>query len=146
MEPFLNTQLGCACDNSQLYNPFKIMNITSQILDFETGQPVDTVNVYFQNNPNKGTITNVDGMFQIEATPDDIIVLSHVAYGQYPIKAKEIQPVEYIQKQTNVLDEVVVFAKKKKTWLWGALAALGLVVLVSGSDEENKKKPVKAKV
>ncbi|MFV9549665.1 carboxypeptidase-like regulatory domain-containing protein [Algibacter sp. PT7-4] len=140
-----NTQLGCGCDKSQLYNPFKIMDIKSQILDFNTALPIENVNVYKQNNPNKGTITNANGFFQLDAMPDDVIVFSHVAYGNITVPAKDVLPVEYLQEEAGILDEVVVIAKKKKNWVFAALATIGIVLLVySSSDDEKKPTPKKA--
>lgn len=141
------------CDTSENYNPFKIMKILSQIVDFDTGLPVPNVNVYLKRNPQIGVITNSNGYFQLEALPDDIIVLSHVTYGEYPIRANDVQLIEYIQEKTNVLDTVVVTASKNKKWIGVALASLGLFWLVTRKEDEDKKpknnikpKTLKAKV
>ncbi len=144
MGPYIQPHLACPCDRSEMYNPFKIMTKQTQIVDFSTALPVANVNVYLKDNPSIGTITNENGVFTFEAKPDDIIVLSHVAYGKYPIKFKEVQPVEYIEEKSNTLDEVVVLAKKKKSWLVAAgLAVLGLFIITSNSEEEEKPSPKK---
>lgn len=136
----------CKTDCSINYNPFKIMTIKSQIIDFSTGQPIESVNVFYKNNPTIGVITNSNGVFQLDATPDEQIVFSHVAFQNEVYKASQIEAQEYLIPETNMLDEVVVVAKKKKNWILGALAAVGLIWLVSNGEEEEKKKTVKAKV
>lgn len=145
----INPFLACPSDCSKIYNPFHMILVNSQLVDYDTALPVSSVNVYLKSNPEKGTITDANGHFSLRAAEDDVIIFSHVSYGQYPVKAKEVMPIEYLQSSTNALDPVFITNKKKKNWLWAAAAAFGFFVLVATGEEDakkptNKKKPVKA--
>jgi hypothetical protein len=138
------SHLACPKDCNKIYDPFEIMTITAQILDFNTNLPVENVNVFYKNNTQIGTTTNADGKFSLQAVPNEDIVFSHVGFQNETYKASQIEAVEYMMPETNLLDEVVVFAKKKKNWFIAGLLALGIIVVSSNSDDENE--TVKTKI
>ena len=142
MTPYYNNnnQLsGACCDASLIYNPFKLMTIQAQVIDFATGFPIEGVNIFHKNDSTKGTATNQNGVFSLEATPDDIIMFSHVAYQSIEIKAKDILPIEYLQESANALDEIVIVAKKNKKWLGLGLFAAFIAFVATRKED---KKPV----
>ncbi|MGE5944602.1 MAG: carboxypeptidase-like regulatory domain-containing protein [Flavobacteriales bacterium] len=146
MNPQYNPHLqlsGCGCDTSKLYNPIKIMTVQSQIIDFSTGEPIESVNVYLKSKPTIGISTDVNGQFSLEASAGDIIVFSHIGYDKEEIAAAEIMPIENMYPKSDMLAEVVVFGKKNKNWLIALAAVAGLYWI--GSKGEDKK-TVKATV
>lgn len=144
MKPTIKDHISCGtCATNKNYHPFRAMKVQSQLIDFGTAMPVESVHVYLQKNPNIGIITDVNGYFELDAMPDDVVVFSHVGYEKESLKAINIQSTEYLQEASNMLDEVIVIAKKKKKWGILAAASLLLVWIVSNGNEEET---VKAKV
>lgn len=121
-------KLGCGCNTSQLYNPFKPMTVNSKVIDFDTNLPIENVNIVLRSNDKKGVSTNTKGQFSIDVLPDEILVFSHVSYGTLEIKAKDVLPIEYMNEKVNMLDEVIVSAKKNKGWFIGGVIAFGTII------------------
>ena len=116
--------------------------VSSKVVDFTTNQPIENVNVYVKGDPTRGSATSSSGDFAIEVTDNDVLVLSHISYGSIEVPATDLLPVEYLSPKSTSLDEVVVFAKKNKTYIgWGLLAAAFLWAAT-----RKKEKRVKAEV
>ena len=87
------------------------------LLDSKTNDPIQFANIGVFNK-NKGTVSNIDGAFNIKFSKEfarDSLTLSHVLYETttIPIKGSknlvvQLKPIE------NVLSEVVLSNKKKK--------------------------------
>ena len=52
--------------------------ITGSVVD-EKGEPIIGATVYVKNR-NVGTVTNIDGAFNIEVAPEDILLVSYIGY------------------------------------------------------------------
>ena len=74
------------------------------------GEPLIGVNVRVKNAAT-GTITDVDGMFNLQVTVGNIIEFSYVGYTTQTLKITGAQPLDVIlQEDSQVLNEVVVTA------------------------------------
>lgn len=56
------------------------MSVTGTVISGEDNLPMPGVNVFLKSDPNKGTITNVDGKFSLNADPEDILIFSFVGF------------------------------------------------------------------
>lgn len=76
----------------------------------------------------KGTITDVDGNFSINASPDDVLVISYVGYktNEVNINGRTAVNLQMVV-DTDVLDEVVVvgYGTQRRVNLTGAVSTVG---------------------
>lgn len=111
--------------------------ITGTVKD-KNGEPVTGANVSVKGTTN-GTITDVDGNFNLENISDnDIIVISYIGYTSQEIKAgKQISLKIILKEDTQAIDEVVVvgFGTQKKVNLTGSIGTIK-------TDEVLKARPV----
>lgn len=97
--------------------------IKGRILDFQ-GEPLIGVNVVLKGST-IGTMTDVDGNFQIENVPDNaILIISYIGYHsqEIPINGKSSIDIALLE-DTQKLEEVVVvgYGTQKKVNLTGAV-------------------------
>lgn len=99
--------------------------ISGTILD-EAGIPVIGANVIVQGTTN-GTITDMDGKFSLEVTPDAVLEISYIGYStqSIPVGSQTNFNVT-LQEDSETLDELVVvgYGTMKKKDLTGAMSAL----------------------
>jgi len=92
------------------------------ITDANTKQPVEFVNIGILNK-NKGTISNLQGEFNLSFTNEflnDSLTISHVNYYSVKIPVKSFKnQIIYLQPKTNELSEVVISSKKKRNKVIG---------------------------
>jgi len=107
--------------------------ITGTVKD-ANGQPLPGATVLVENT-NKGTSTDFDGAFSIEASQGDVLVISYVGFASSKITvgASTVYNVT-LQEDAALLDEVVVvgYGQQKKVNLTGS------VETVTFSDEINQ--------
>ncbi|MDO4180335.1 MAG: TonB-dependent receptor [Bacteroidales bacterium] len=89
-----------------------------------TGEPVIGANVIVKGTTN-GTITDFDGIFQLNANQGDIIVISFIGYLTQELPAAAEMNV-ILKDDTETLDEVVVigYGVAKKNDLTGSVTAI----------------------
>lgn len=96
--------------------------VTGRICD-TSGEPVIGVNVVVKGSTN-GTITDIDGKFSIEVSPDAILQVSYIGYisQEIPVENKNNLAIA-IHEDMQKLDEVVVvgYGTQKKLNLTGAV-------------------------
>lgn len=96
--------------------------VTGTITD-QKGEPIIGANVVVKGSTN-GTITDIDGHFSIEVTPDAILQVSYIGYiaQDVPVGNKNNLTIA-IHEDTQKLDEVVVvgYGSQKKVNLTGAV-------------------------
>lgn len=90
----------------------------------QTGEPIIGASVRV-NGTQKGVVTDLDGNFQIEASPKDKLTFSFVGYLNQTITAKDNLNVT-LQEDRQLLDDVVVigYGTQKKATLTGAVSAI----------------------
>lgn len=95
----------------------------SGTLTDETGEPLIGANVVVQGT-DRGTISDVDGKFAIDAVIGDILIISYVGYEeqQIPVESNEIK--FSLAPGSEILEEVVVigYGTSKKSHLTGAIS------------------------
>jgi hypothetical protein len=86
--------------------------------DAKTGLPIAYVNIGVYNK-SIGTISNNNGAFELMLPPNfvgDSLTISHVSYETIKIPIKTLKNIELdLTPKSNVLDEVLITSKKKKT-------------------------------
>ena len=93
------------------------LNIKGQITD-TSGESIIGVNVKVKGK-DTGTITDIDGNYHLQATPNDILVVSYIGFitQEVPVKNRTVVDIRLIE-DVKALDEVVVVgygSQKKQT-------------------------------
>ena len=89
-----------------------------------SGEPIIGANVIVKGTTN-GTITDLDGNFQLSADPDVTIVVSYVGFQTQELPAQPIMNI-VLKEDSELLDEVVVigYGSVKKDDLSGSVVAI----------------------
>ena len=102
------------------------VSISGTVLD-EDGIPLPGVTVSIKSDPSKGTVTDFDGLYTIQAEKGKILVFSFLGFATQEITIGDQSTINLTLKEdTAELQEVVVvgFGKKKKVNLTGAVASV----------------------
>lgn len=83
--------------------------VKGTVLDEETKQSLPGVSVLIKNT-SKGTLTDIDGNFQINAKKGDVLVFSFTGMKTKQLTVSETNLKIYLQNDVSQLDEVVVSA------------------------------------
>lgn len=93
----------------------------------ENGESVIGATVLVKAEPTRGTVTNLDGEFSIQAKDGELLVISYVGYKSAEMPAKDGMQVNLVP-DSELLDEVVVvgFGTQKKANLTGSVTAVDM--------------------
>ena len=97
--------------------------VTGVVYDNENF-PLIGAGVVFADNPSAGTITDLDGNFTLEASPEDVLVFSFIGFVDQRIKVGEQTVINVVlQPDSNNLEEIVVigYGTTKKSDLTGSV-------------------------
>ena len=99
--------------------------LKGQVIDATTGGPVIGVNVLVKGTTN-GTITDIDGKYELNAPAGAILQISFIGYKTVEIAATTSEQTIKLHEDTETLDEVVVvgYGVQKKESLTGAMSTL----------------------
>lgn len=99
--------------------------LKGQVIDATTGEPVIGVNVLVKGTTN-GTITDIDGKYELNAPAGAILQISFIGYKTVEIAATTSEQTIKLHEDTEMLDEVVVvgYGVQKKESLTGAMSTL----------------------
>lgn len=99
--------------------------LKGQVIDATTGEPVIGVNVLKKGTTN-GTITDIDGKYELNAPAGAILQISFIGYKTVEIAATTSEQTIKLHEDTETLDEVVVvgYGVQKKESLTGAMSTL----------------------
>ncbi|MBL3658701.1 SusC/RagA family TonB-linked outer membrane protein [Fulvivirga sediminis] len=101
--------------------------ITGTVMDEETAQPIPGVNVLIKGT-SKGTVTDIDGSFTLEAASDQILIFSFIGYmsQEVPVGNQTTFNIS-LGQDVETLDEVVVvgYGVQKKKEVTGAITSVG---------------------
>ncbi len=95
------------------FAPVFSQGFSARVIDFETKQPVPFATI--QYGPHKGTITNEEGVFVINASPQsfDLLEISSMGYQSIKVKPEEVSGnIIYLRSQVIQLDDVFLTNKK----------------------------------
>ncbi len=101
--------------------------VTGVILD-STGVPVIGANVIVKGTTN-GTVTDLDGKFSLEVTPNDVLEISYIGYTTQEVKVGGQQSINVtLNEDSEQLDELVVvgYGVQKKRDLTGAISSVNM--------------------
>lgn len=87
------------------------IQITGQVTDGESGEPLMGVTVVLKSNPQKGAYTDLDGKYTISADAQDILVFSFVGMEsqEVPVQGRSVINLT-MYPDSKILGEVVVTA------------------------------------
>lgn len=97
-------------------------NVTGTVVD-KMGETIIGANVKVQS-ADRGTITDVDGRFSIEAKPGDVLLITYIGYTDAKYTVDNQPNIKIVLSEENkILDEVVVvgFGTQRKVNLTGAV-------------------------
>ncbi len=82
---------------------------TGVVVDSITNEALPFVNIQF-NKTKKGTVTNIDGKFKIEAQSEDLLRFSFVGYESKVIRYVYLKDTVFLMPRTTEFEEVEVIA------------------------------------
>ena len=84
----------------------EMLTVTGRVVDAATGEPLPYAAVYKQNG--MGTLTNVDGDFRLNASPQDILTFSFIGFEKTTMQAWEVPSRVRLKPYEQALREVEV--------------------------------------
>ena len=100
--------------------------ISGQVVDSESGDGIPGANVLIKGTT-QGTITDVEGKFQIEASNDDVLVISYVGYVSEEIAVGNQNKINVaMTPDITSLEEIVVvgYGEMKRSDLTGSVVSV----------------------
>lgn len=91
-----------------------------------SGEPVIGANVKVNGSSTRGTITDINGEFKIEASTKEKLTISYIGYLDVVVSAANVTLRVTMQDDNKTLEEVVVvgYGTQKKATLTGAVSAV----------------------
>lgn len=102
--------------------------VTGKITD-DIGQPLPGVNVMVKGEPKRGTTTNFDGIYTIEASSSETLVFSYIGLESIERRVGDKSEIDVVMKEdSSELSEVVVvgYTTQKKEHLTGAIETVSM--------------------
>ena len=84
--------------------------ITGTVTDAEFGEPLIGVNVIIQSEPTRGTITDLDGNYSIQASDGEVLVFSYTGMETQTFAVAGLTEINVVMSSNLVLEEVIVTA------------------------------------
>lgn len=103
-----------------------IKEITGVVLEEDGNTPFIGANVVIKGT-STGTITNVDGIFRINAKSTDVLIISFIGYEKQEIAVGDNTSLKIVlQPDAELLEEVVITAwgREKKTTVVGSVSTI----------------------
>jgi len=123
---FSSVPLSAATSPYSLEEAKTVKSITGTVQD-DNGQPLIGVTIAVQGT-DRGTITDIDGNFTLDANPGEVLTLTYVGYATRTVIVGEENSYTILLSPDNtVLDEVVVigYGTQKKSHLTGSISRVG---------------------
>ncbi|HKJ43468.1 MAG TPA: TonB-dependent receptor [Sunxiuqinia sp.] len=102
------------------------ITVKGTVTDAQTNEPIPGVNVVVKGTTS-GTVTNVDGVYNLSVPSDGVLVFSFIGYSpkEFPVKGKTKLNVS-LKTDTKQLDEVVAigYGTAKKRDLTGSVSSV----------------------
>jgi len=114
--------------DNNIYSEEKVaQTITGTITDASSGEPLIGVNVLVQGT-SRGTITDLDGRYSIDASEGETLVFSYTGYKDSEVSITNQSVIDLgLSEDVAQLDQVVVvgYGTRKKSHNTGAIAQVG---------------------
>ena len=91
------------------------------------GEPVIGASVRLKSGPPAGTVTDVNGFFELRAGEGQVLVISYIGYRPVEVRARSDREIFVtLEEDTRLIDEVVVvgYGSQKKATLTGSVDAV----------------------
>lgn len=108
------------------------ITVKGKVLD-ERNEPIIGATIRLKNNPKKGALTNLNGVFSLQATKGEIITISFLGYATQEIAAAPNMTV-VLKPDAELLDDVVVVGYSRRK----VANTSASVVKVSAKDLQSK--------
>ncbi|MCL6220777.1 SusC/RagA family TonB-linked outer membrane protein [Zunongwangia pacifica] len=122
----LGTEVGRAAIDLNFYSNYEPKSISGVVYDATTGETLPGVTVNIKGS-SSGTISDLDGYFQIEAEPGSVLVFSFIGYVTQEVIIKD-QTSLSINMETDIasLEEVAIigYGKVKRSNLTGSVSTI----------------------
>lgn len=116
---------NCGCSG----NPKnETMELTGNVIDKVTKEPLIGAHI-LNMETGKGTQSDASGDFNLEALGDQIVTISFVGMKSITLPASQITTTVEMEEDIDLLDEVIITAKKSVKKYTGVWVAVGLVSL-----------------
>jgi len=116
--------------------PAKTIKVNGQVVD-QDGEPLTGATVKIQNTTN-GTITDIDGNYELTVSPTDILVISYVGYKnrEVSVGGRAVIPAISLEMEDAMLEQVVVvgYGTQKKADLTGSVSIVNAEELKRSSN------------
>lgn len=99
--------------------------LKGHVADARTSDPLIGVSVMLKENSSVGTITDLDGNFELNVSGSSTLVFSYIGYATKEVKVDGATTLEVLlSEDTEILDEVVVvgYGTQKKVNLTGSVS------------------------
>ena len=114
-------------NKDELINFQQEIEVTGQVTDSETGDPLPGVNIVVQGTT-IGTTTDMDGNYTIEVPADATLVFSFVGYQQQTVDINNREEINVsMQQAVTELEEVVAvgYGRQRKQEVVGSVTSVG---------------------
>lgn len=105
--------------------------ITGQVTD-QSGEPIPGVNVFWKSDPTKGTITDIDGKYAIEALAEVTLMYKFVGMKDQAVLVGSQRTINVVLENELIsLDEIVAvgYGVQKKSDITGAVSSVDSKIL-----------------
>ena len=105
--PFKMVLLALLCLLMALPASAQLRSVSGTVVD-ATGEPIIGANVRVVGDAARGTITDIDGNFKIQASAKEKLQISFIGYKNEVVTASTTKLTITLKDDTELLDEVVV--------------------------------------
>lgn len=101
------------------------LTVQGQVID-SNGEPIIGANVIEKGSAGNGTITDIDGRFQLNVSSNSTLVITYVGYIPQEVKTGKSSLVITLREDAKILEEVVVvgYGTQKRSEVTAAVASL----------------------
>ncbi len=124
-QPFYRSALTLLAVLFTLSLSAQMRTISGTLTDEGTGDPLIGASVLVKGTT-RGTVTDLDGFYSVEAAPEETLVISYTGYGTKEVPVGDNETISLSLASGELLDEVVVVAygKQKKATVTGAVVSV----------------------
>jgi TonB-linked SusC/RagA family outer membrane protein len=110
---------------SEVASPQQQSGVSGTVVDAGTGEPLIGVSIVVKGNSHKGTVTDINGNFNLDVPTGTQLVFSYVGYQSQALNASKGMSVKLNEDRNNLEDVVVVgYGTMKKRDLTGSIYSL----------------------
>jgi TonB-dependent starch-binding outer membrane protein SusC len=103
------------------------ITVSGRVTESENGEPIPGVSVRIQNKNNRGTLTDLEGVYTIKMPGDETLIFSAVGFSTVEVPVNKQSKLDIALKPViSTLENVVVvgYGTQKKSQLTGAISSV----------------------